>query len=172
MGGISANTANYVVYGTKGYITVDGTDVGATQGDFVVEWGVTQYYPDFSQAKGPVAGTGKVTEGFFRLRCTITEFDYDILSKVVGSIGADSTGTSEKFGGASLGDVTEVSNVILTGVTRQDGKALKVTIPKAYIEVGNITFSKGDIATMDVTFHGLYTTSAPDTLPGYIEIAK
>lgn len=172
MGGISANTAYNILYGTDGYVTVNGNDIGATVGEITIEWGVTQTYPDLAQARGPVAGTGRTTEGFFRIRVTLAEWDYDNLQHVMGSIGADSSGASEKFGGATLGDVVEVDNVKVTGVLRQDGKAFEATIPKAYVEVGNITLAEGDITTLEVTFHGLYTTDAPKTLPGYIEIEK
>jgi len=172
MGGITTNTPNRILYGTDGYVTVDGTDIGATLGQIEVQWSVDQYYPDLAQARGPVSGTGKVVGGEFSISVTLAEWDYDTLSNVMGSIGADSSGTSEKFGGAALDDVTEVSNVVVTGITRKDGKAFTATIPTAYVEVDGFVLEEGKEAGLKVTFHGLYTTSAPTTLPGYIEIEK
>jgi len=172
MGGISANTPGRIVYGTDGFVTVNGTDLGATLGPIEIRMNAEHYYPDLAQARGPVAGTGKVTGGTFSVTVTLAEWDYDNLSAAMGSIGADSSGASEKFGGATLDDAVEVDNVIVTGITRKDGKAFVATIPKAYVEVGDITLEEGKEAGLQITFHGLYTTTSPDVLPGYIEIEK
>lgn len=172
MGGISTTTPNELMYGTDGYITINGTDIGATLGDIGIEWGTTQYYPDLAQARGPVSGTGRVTEGFFRITCTIAEWAWTNLAAAIGSIGSDSTGTSYKFGGATLTTPTEVTSVIVVGVNKNSGKDFRATIPKAYVEVGNITLAEGAETGLQLTFHGLYTTALPTTLPGYIEIEK
>lgn len=172
MGGISSSTSNNLLYGTNAYLTVNSQDIGATLGDVEIAWGITQYYPDIAQALGPVAGTGKVTEGSFSVKVTISEWSWTILNEVVGSIGADSSGTSYKLGGASLGSISEISDVIVTGLTRNDGKEFKATITSAYVDVGDITLTKGSETGLELTFHGLYTTSNPDQLPGKIEIEK
>lgn len=172
MTGITAVTKDCVMYGHNGYLKVTAVDVGATVGDFQVEWGADQYYPDLHQAMGPVVGTGKITGGFFRLSCTIAEFDYTNLVNVLGDVGADSTGSSEKFGGKALENVSEVTDVVLYGVERNDAKDVMVTIPAAYVEVGSIGFSKTGESTLELTFHGLYAAATPSTLPGYIEIEK
>jgi len=172
MGGISASTSTNLLYGTNAYLTVNAIDIGATLGDVEISWGVTQYFPDLAQALGPVAGTGKVTEGMFSIGVTIAEWSWAILSASLGSIGAVSTGDSYKFGGGALANITEVSNVIVTGVTRNDGKEFKATIKTAYVEVGNVTMSKGSETGLELTFHGLYVVTTPSTMPGYIEIEK
>ena len=172
MGGISALTSNTVLYGTNAYMTANSVDLGATVGDFSAEWGAGHYYPDLAQALGPVAGTGKVNEGFFRLKVTLAEFGWTNLSAILAELGADSSGSSYKFGGGSLGTPVELTNVILLGITRNDGKAVKVTLPKCYVEVDAIAFSKAKESTLPVTFFGLYTTTDYDKMPGYIEIQK
>jgi len=172
MGGISGNTKNYILYGTNAYVTVDGTDLGATLGDIEIKIGLEQYYPDFAQARGPVAGTGKVKSGTFSVSTTISEWSWATLSNVMGSIGADSSGASEKYGGAALDDIVEVENVVVKGVTRNDGKAMRVTIPKAYVEVEGFTLTENQETGIKVTFVGLYEDTSPTTLPGYIEIEK
>ena len=172
MGGISSDTSNNLLYGTNAYLTVNSVDIGSTLGDVEISWGTTQYYPDLAQALGAVAGTGKVTEGMFSIAVTVAEWGWTTFTEALGSIGAVSTGDSYKFGGGSLGSITEVSSVIVTGVTRNDGKEFKATIASAYVEVGNVTLSKGSETGLELTFHGLYTTAAPNTMPGYIEIEK
>lgn len=172
MGGISSTTGNNILYGTDGYVTVNAVDVGATEGDIVVEWSLTQYYPDLAQARGPVSGTGIVSEGTFSITVTLAEFSWTNLSQVMGSLGATSTGTSYKFGGSALNDITELDNVVVTGVARNDGKDFLAVITKAYVEVGNLSLSEGKESTLEVTFHGLYTTAAPTTLPGAIYFEK
>jgi hypothetical protein len=172
--GISTITPYSILYGTDGYITVNDVDLGATLGDIVIEWGVTHYYPDLFQARGPLSGTGKATDGFFRTQVTIAEWAWAILAEVMGSVGSDSSGDSYKLGGQALGRANEieVEEVIVTGVTKRSGRDFKATIPKAYVTVGGITLSKKQETGLQLTFEGLYTTDAPTTLPGYIEIEK
>ena len=67
-GGISASTGDNILYGTDGYVTIGTTDLGATQDSISVEWSVEQYYPDIAQARGPVAGTGRVIKGEFKIK--------------------------------------------------------------------------------------------------------
>ena len=172
MGGISATTGNNILYGTSGYLTVAGTDIGATEDAISVEWSIEQYYPDLAQARGPVAGTGRVIKGDFKIKCKITEWQYTVLSLFCGSYGASSDANSEKIGGGVLGTVTEVANVIVTGITRNDGKAFKATIPSAYVELGNIELAESKETIMELTFNGLYTLAAPTTLPGFIQFQR
>jgi hypothetical protein len=171
MGGISATTGNGLLYGTDGYLTVGGTDLGATEDAISVEWSIEQYYPDLAQARGPVAGTGRTVKGEFKVKVKITEWQYSILSLFCGSYGASSNANSTRIGGGTLGTVTEVSNVLVVGVTRNDLKAFRVTIPTAYVEIGNIELAEAKETTLEVTFMGLFSTSTPKQLPGYIEIA-
>ena len=172
MGGLSSTTADNLLYGTNCFLTVNTKDIGATEGDVQIQWSTTQYYPDLAQALGPVSGTGKVTEGSFMISCTIVEWAWDILSEVAGSLGAVSTGDSYKIGGQALGAIIEVTNVIVTGVTRNDGKEFRATIGKAYVEVGDLSVNKSSETTVELTFHGLFVNTAASTLPGYIEIEK
>lgn len=172
MGGISATTGNNILYGTGGFLTVGGTDIGATEDAISVEWSIEQYYPNLAQARGPVAGTGRTIKGEFKIKCKITEWQYSILSLFCGSYGASSDANSEKIGGGTLGTVTEVSNVIVTGVTRNDNKAFKATIPTAYVELGNIELSEDKETVLEVTFNGLFTLTSPTVLPGYIQFQR
>lgn len=172
MGGITTATSTNLLYGTDGYVTVNGTDLGATIGNIEIEWSLTQSYPDLAQARGPVMGTGRVTDARFSCKVTITEWTYSVFSKFIGSWGYSTDASSEKIGGGSLKDVSEISNIVVTGITRNDGKAFKVTIPQAYVEVGNISLSEKEPTTLELTFIGLFTTSSPTTLPGYFQFAK
>ncbi len=171
MGGISASTPNNILYGTDGFCTVNDVDLGATEDALAVEWSVEQYYPDLAQARGPVAGTGRVVGGEFRVKVKITEWQYAVLSTICGSYGTSSDANSEHLGAGTLGTITEVTNVRVTGVSRNDGKAFLALIPKAYVELGNIELNEKSETTMEITFHGLYTTSAPKQLPGKIMFA-
>lgn len=172
MGGITAATGNNLLYGTNGYLSVGAVDLGATEGDFQVEWGAEHYYPDLAQALGPLAGTGKVSNAFFRLKATLAEFGWTNLSAILAELGADSSGSSYKFGGGVLNAPVELQNVTLLGLTRNDNKPVKITLPVCYVEVDSIAFSKAKEATLPVTFIGLYTTTDPKKLPGFIEIGK
>ena len=172
MSGITTNTQRGLLYGTNGYMTVDGTDLGATRGEFQVEWALEMYYPDLAQAQGPVSGTGRVIKGEFRLRTTLVEWTYAVLSQVMGSYGVSSEGASERIGLGRLGPITEVNNVVLTGFRRNDNKHVRITIPRAYVQVGNTAISKSQEAGIEATFEGLYTADNPHQLPGYIEIEK
>lgn len=172
MGGITTSTENNILYGTHAYMTVNNIDIGATTGDFGIEWEQTQYYPDFTQALGRVKGTGKVTAGQFRLTTTMTEWNYDVLKVIMASYGYSDSGDSERIGAGTQGTVTELPNVILTGFSRNDGKAVRVTIPYATVTIGNPTLNKTGHAEFQVTFDGLYTAAAPDDLPGKIEFEK
>lgn len=170
-GGISANTGNNILYGTDGYLTIGSTDLGATQDSISIEWSIEQYYPDLAQARGPVAGTGRVIKGEFKVKVKLTEWQYSILSLFCGSYGASSNANSQRIGGGTLGTVTEVSNVKVTGITRNDGKAFQAVIPTAYVEIGNIELAETKESTLEVTFMGLFTLTNPKALPGYLEIA-
>lgn len=169
MGGISATTPNYILYGTDGFVTVNNVDLGATEDAISVEWSVEQYYPDLAQARGKVAGTGKVVAGDFVIKVKVTQWQYSILSTLLGSYGTSSDANSEQLGGGSLGTITEVSNVVVTGISRNDGKPFKASITTAMVEVGNIELNEKSESTLELTFTGLYTTSAPKTLPGKIQ---
>lgn len=169
MGGISTNTGNRILYGTDGFVTIGSTDLGATEDEISIEWSVEQYYPDLAQARGPVKGTGRVVKGDFKIKCKLTEWTYAVLSQICGSLGSSSDANSEKIGGGVLGTVTELSNVQVTGVTRNDGKPFVATLPECYVEVGNIGLNEAKETVLEVTFMGLYTTSAPKTLPGFIQ---
>jgi hypothetical protein len=169
MGGISSDTPNYILYGTDGFVTVNTVDLGATEDAITIEWSVEQYYPDLAQARGKVSGTGRVVAGEFSIKVKVTQWQYSILSTLVGSYGTSSDADSEQLGGGTLGTITEVTNVIVTGISRNDGKAFKATIAKAYVEVGNIELNEKSETTLELTFFGLYTTSAPKTLPGKIQ---
>lgn len=171
MGGISATTGNNILYGTDGFLTIGSTDLGATQDSISIEWMVEQYYPDLAQARGPVAGTGRVVKGEFKIKCKLTEWQYTVLSMFCGSYGASSDANSQKIGGGVLGTVTEVSNVKVTGITRNDGKAFQAVVATSFVEIGNIDLAEGKESTLEVTFNGLYTTTNPKTLPGFIQFA-
>jgi len=172
MGGISASTGNNILYGNNGYMMVGAVDLGATVGDFSIEWGVEHYYPDIAQSLGELAGTGKIARGFFRMKATLAEFGWTNLSAILAELGADSSGSSYKFGGGTLNNPVELSNVKLEGLTRNDNKPLRATIPVAYVEVDSISFGRAKEATLPVTFFGLYTLTDYNKLPGFLEFGK
>lgn len=172
MGGITAATPNNILYGTDGFMTVNGTDLGATQDAISIEWSVEQYYPEIAQARGPVAGTGRVIKGEFSIKVKMTEWQYSVMSQFCGSLGATSDANYETLGGGILGPVSEVPNVVVTGIVRNDNKAFRAVIATAMVEVGNIELAEDKETTLEVTFKGLYTTTNPKRLPGFIQFAK
>ena len=172
MSGITSNTDKGLLYGTNGFLTVNNTDLGATLGDFSVEWSAEQYYPDIAQALGPVSGTGRVVKGEFRIKTQLAEWTYAVLAEILATYGASSDANSETLGGGRLGSITEVDNVVLTGLHRNDGKPVRVSILRAYVEADNLSISKSKETGIGVTFQGLYNATAPDTMPGKIEFAR
>lgn len=172
MGGISATTGNYILYGTNGYLTVNGTDLGSTIGDIAVEMATEAYYPDLAQARGAVAGTGRVVGGSGKITVTLAEWNYSVLSTLF-SMGASSDASSETIGSGTLGPISELNNVIVTGVTRNDNKAFKVTIAKAYVS-GPLaaTLAEKQETGIEIVFEALFTTAAPQTMPMWVQFSK
>lgn len=172
MGGITANTAGNMLYGTDCYVTANGTDLGATIGDVVIEMTAEEYYPDLMQARLPLAGTGKIIGAAGKATVTLAEWAYAVLSTLF-SFGASSDANSEKIGSGALGTITELDTVIVTGVTRNDGKAFRATIAKARVTSPlSATLSEKQETGLEVVFEALGTPSAPSTMPMWIEIAK
>lgn len=172
MGGISANTGNYILYGTNGYMTVNGTDVGATIGDIAIEMATEEYYPDLAQARGPVSGTGKIIAGTGKITATLAEWNYTVLS-ALHHLGASTDANSETIGSGTIGTITELTNVIVTGVSRNDGKAFKATIAKARVTSPiSATLSEKQESGLEVTFEALYTLNSPSTYPMWVQFSK
>lgn len=167
-----ATNKNYILYGTDGYVTVNSTDLGHTIGDIPIELSTEEYYPDLSRARGPVMGTGRIVAAASKITVTLAEWQYATLSTLFSS-GASSDANSEKIGSGTLGTITELTNIIVTGVTRNDGKAFRVTIPygRATSPIAS-TLAEAAESGLEVTFEGLFTDAAPKTMPGWIEIAK
>ena len=167
-----ATDSTKIVYGTGGYVTVNSTDLGHYLGEIAVEMSTSEYYPDLARALGPVSGTGKIIGGVAKITLTLAEWQYSILSTLF-SMGASSDANSEKIGSGSLGTITELTTVVVTGFTRNDAKAMRATIAKARVTSPvAITLSKSKESGLQVTFEALYTDAAPSTMPAWLEIAK
>lgn len=172
MGGISTNTGNYMLYGTNAYVTVDGTDLGATIGEIAVSMQTEEYYPDLFQARGPVSGTGKIIGATGSVTVTMAEHNYSLLS-VLWSAGSGSDASSEMVGSGTLGTITELTNVVVTGASRNDGKAFVVTIPKARVTSPvAITLSESQESGIEVVFEALFTLNSPATMPMWVKYSK
>ena len=172
MGGIAATTGNYILYGTNGYLTVNGTDVGSTIGDIQVEMATEEYYPDLAQARGPVSGTGKIIGATGKITATLAEWNYTILSTLT-SLGASTDANSETIGSGTLGTITELTNVVVTGLSRNDGKAFKATIAKARVTSPiAATLAEKQETGLEVVFEALFTTNNPNTFPMWVQFAK
>lgn len=167
-----ATDSNGILYGTDGYVTVNGTDIGHTIGEIEIELGTEQYYPDLARARGPVKGTGRVVSGASKITVTIAQWQYAILATLF-SMGASSDANSEKIGSGSLGTITEIPNIIITGISRNDGKAFRATIPYARVTSPlAAALAPKQEAGLEITFEGLFTDAAPSTMPGWVEFAK
>jgi hypothetical protein len=130
-----------------------------------------EYYPDFMQARGPVSGTGKIIGITGSVTVTMAEWNYTVL-KTLFSVGYSSTASSETIGSGAIGTVTELTNVIVTGVTRNDTKAFRVTIAKARVTSPvATTLSEKEVSGLEVTFESLQTLAAPATFSMWIDIA-
>jgi hypothetical protein len=130
-----------------------------------------EYYPDLLQALGPVVGTGKIVGATGTITCTMAEWYYTVMSALF-HLGSSTDANSQKIGSGAVGTITELTNVIITGTTRNDNKAFKVTMAKARVTSPiATTLSKGEVAGLEVTFETLYTTNAPSTFPMFVEIA-
>ena len=167
-----ATNSNYILYGTDGYVTANSTDLGHTIGDIEIELSTEEYYPDLSRARGPVMGTGRIIGAAAKVTVTLAEWQYATMSTLFSS-GASSDANSEKIDSGTLGDVTEITNIVVTGVTRNDGKAFRVTLPYARVTSPiAATLAEASESGLEVTFEALFTDGAPKTMPGWIEIAK
>lgn len=167
-----ATDATKIVYGTDCYITVDGTDLGHLLGDVEIEMTPEPYYPDFSRARGRISGSGRIIGAEGKITGTLAEWQYAILSTLY-SLGNSSDANSEKIGSGSLGTVTELTNVIVTGFTRNDAKPMRATIAKAIVTSPvATTLAESQESGLSVTFEALYTDAAPKTFPMFIEIGK
>lgn len=172
MGGISANTGNYILYGTNGYVKVNGTDVGATIGDIAIEMASEEYYPDLGQARGPVSGTGRIIAANGKITATLAEWAYAVLS-TLHHLGSSSDANSETIGSGTVGTITELTNVVVTGVTRNDGKAFEATIAKARVTSPiAATLSEKQESGLEVVFEALYTLNSPSTFPMWVKFQK
>lgn len=172
VGGISAATPGNLLRLHKSYLTVNGTSLGARpDGDVTVAVNVTKDYPDLAGAIDMVRGTGAIIEASGSIQVSLIEFSYAILSIVLGDIGYDSSGSSNKIGGQTVGTVHELADVILTGVDRADGKDVKVTIPYAKVVVPSLAGGNSAVQ-YQVTFETLVDPTTPDTFGMYIEIEK
>jgi len=169
MGGISTDTGGALIYGTDAYLTVNDVDLGATEGDIEIAMETEEYYPDLMQARGPVSGTGKIINATGRITVTMVEWKYAVLSAMY-SLGYSSNADSEMLGSGSVGMITEVDNVVVTGAVRNDGKAFKATIAKARVSSPlAITLMEKENSKLEVTFDALYTLNSPATFPMWIE---
>lgn len=166
-----ATDATKIIYGTDGYVTVDGTDLGHYLGDIEIEMAPEEYYPDFSRARGPVSGSGKIIGATGKVTLTLAEWQFSVLSTLF-SLGSSSDANSEKIGSGTIGTITELDNVIVTGITRNDSKAVKVTIVKARVTSPIATnLSEKQESGLAVTFEALYLDAAPSTFPMYVEFS-
>lgn len=161
-----------LLYGTDGYLTVNAVDVGATEDDFEVSMDATEFYPELHQALMPIAGTGKIIGADGEVTVKIAQFAYTTLSTMY-SLGASSDASSEKIGSGALGTISELDNIILTGMSRNDGKAFRVTMAKGRVSSPiKLTLSKKKNASLAITFKPLAVASAPSRFPMWIEFAK
>lgn len=153
-------------------MTINGTDVGATIGDIVVEMTAEEYYPDLFQARLPLSGTGKIIGASGKITVTLAEWAYSVLSTLY-SLGASSNANSEQIGSGALGAITELTDVKVMGVSKNSGKAFEVTIAKARVTSPlSATLSEGQETGLEVVFEALGTASAPSTMPMWISMAK
>lgn len=130
-----------------------------------------EYYPDLLQALGPVAGTGKIIGATGTITCTMAEWNYTVLAALF-HLGQSTDANSQKIGSGAVGTITELDNVVITGLTRNDSKPFRVTAAKARVTSPvATTLGKGEVAGLEVTFETLYTTASPSTFPMYIEIS-
>lgn len=169
MGGISTATGGGLMYGTDGYVTVNSVDLGATVGEIKCEWSIKNYFPNLFQARGPVQGTGRVTEGTMKIMVTITEWQYASLQQMFGSIGVSSAASSFVFGGGNISLISEVTNVVITGLKRNDATPVYFKLAQASVTLGGISFKEDAETTMEVTFEGLYTLANPSRFPGQVQ---
>ena len=136
-------------------MTVGGTDIGATLGEFQVEMSQEVYYPDLQQAPMPVAGTGKVISASGKITVTLAEWQYSVLSLLFASYGSNSS-TSQTIGSGSIGTVTELDNIIVNGLEKNSGKDVKITMIKGRITSPlGATSSKAQETGIEVTFESL-----------------
>lgn len=172
VGGITANTPGNLLRLHKGYFEVNNTALGSRpDGEVTVAINVVKDYPDLAGAIDKVRGTGAIVEASGSLQGSLNEFSYAVLSIILGDIGYDSSGSSNKIGGQTVGTVHELANVKYTGINKADGKAVTVTIPYGVVTTESLTGGNSPVA-YEVTFETLVDPTTPTTFGMYIEIEK
>jgi hypothetical protein len=172
VGGITANTPGNMLRLHKGYFEVNSTALGSRpDGDVTIAVNIVKDYPDLAGAIDKVRGTGAIVEAFGSLQGTLNEFAFTVLTIVLGDIGYDSSGSSNKVGGQTVGTVHELANIKYTGVNKADGKAVTVTIPYGVVTIDSLTGGNSPVQ-YQVTFETLVDPSTPTTYGMYIEIEK
>lgn len=172
IGGISAATPGNMLRLHKGYVTVNGTALGARpDGDITIGITTVKDYPDLSGAIDKVRGTGAVVEASGTVQVTLNEFSYAVLCVVLGDVGYDSSGSSNKIGGQTVGTVHELADVTLTGLNKADGKAVEVTIAYAEVTVDSLAGGNSPVQ-YQATFSTLVDPSTPTTFGMTIETEK
>ena len=171
-GGLTAISPGNLLRLHKAYFEVNGTVLGARpDSDVTIAINIVRDYPDLAGAIDRVRGTGAVIEASGSIAGSLIEFSYAVLSITLGDIGYDSSGSSNKIGGQTVGTVHELAQVKCTGVNKADGKAVTVTIPYATCAVESLAGGNSPVA-YDVTFETLVDPSTPTTYGMYIEIQK
>jgi hypothetical protein len=133
--------------------------------------GTEEYYPDLMQARLPLSGTGKIIGATGKITVTLAEWNYAVLSTLY-SLGASSNASSEQIGSGALGTITELTSVVVLGVSKNSGKAWKATLAKARVTSPlSATLSESQESGLEVVFEALGTSSAPSTHPMMIQMA-
>jgi len=140
-------------------------------GDIEIEMSTEQFYPELRPSRGAIAGTGRVVGAAGKITCTMSEWNYTVLASLF-SLGASSTANSSRIGSGAIGAITELSNVQIVGLTRNDGKAVRVTMARARVTSPvATTFSSNENAAIELVFEALFVATAVRTFPMWIEIA-
>lgn len=168
-GPLDASTAGKMLYGRDGYVDVGGVSLGATLGDITFEMKAVEYYPEIAQALGPVAGTGRIIGATGQVKVTLAEWAYAKLSTLF-SMGTSSDAQSETVGGGSVGTITELSNVRITGITRNDNKPFLCTITSCRVTSPlGATLAPNKETGLEVVFEALFSATAPKVFPMKIQ---
>lgn len=171
-GGLTAISPGNLLRLHKAYFEVNGTALGARpDSDVTIAINIVRDYPDLAGAIDRVRGTGAVIEASGSIEGQLIEFSYAVLSITLGDIGYDSSGSSNKIGGQTVGTVHELAQVKCTGVNKADGKSVTVTMPYATVKVESLAGGNSPVA-YTVTFETLVDPSTPTTYGMYIEIQK
>jgi hypothetical protein len=154
-------------FGAPTTLTFNNIDVGATVDAPKVNFAVTNYVPDFQNAKGPIVGTVITTKVIPSVEFTVNQ----ITAEKLGWAMPGSSGSSPITWSPGRIASSEYHTLVLVG-PGLDGRTMTVTLYNAMsADSQEIEFSDGKVAGLKMKFTAYYDAATPDLAPFQITLS-